>query len=108
MFTKEKIEECMKGGMSEEKMKMMLKMMEQFSAKVKTEGEGKEETCGEKKSDKAERCPDMEKVFDLCSQMMEQHFATSAAKDKEKSTTGNGDKSKNTGCCPDLGKATDS
>jgi hypothetical protein len=68
MFTRGKMEECMKGGMSEEKMKMMVKMMEQFSAKVMTEGEGKEETCGEKKSEKTECCPDAEKVFDLCSQ----------------------------------------
>jgi hypothetical protein len=86
MFTKEKIEECMKGGMSEEKMKMMLKMMEQFSAKVKTEGEGKKETCGEKKSDKSESRPDMEKVFDLCSQMMEQ-FSTLMKEDDDKDQT---------------------
>jgi hypothetical protein len=104
---KGKMEECMKGGMSGEKMQMMEKMMGQFFANAKTEGEGKEEACGEKKSEKPECCPEVDKVFDFCSQMMEKCFASSEAEDKEKEKTRDDEKSEDTGCCPDMSKATD-
>lgn len=107
MSMQKKMSEYMKGGMSEEKMKMMLEMMERFFPQAQAAGEAEEKTPDDKKDQEAGCCLEREKVMDLCSQMMGQFFSKSPETGGDEEKRGSGEKQTDSGCCPGTGGASD-